>query len=589
MTALVLTAFLALFAVGVTGPTRALFLLRESIRLLLPARVLLPTVLAVVLLAACSRRYLDVTSFLQTLVLSAVGFVSLYLLAERLERHTTRLVEWLDHRSIGQIAITGALFSMLAGWLVLDGMPHVSDEVAYQFQAKAMAQGRLSLPVPDPIASFRFIHTMVMGDRWFGIMNPGWPAVLAVGYILRAPWLINPLLGALALYLLHGFFRETGVTGRTARLTVLLLAISPLLLFMNGTFMSHPVNLVLFAGFCWSWARVLGTESRGAAVVAGLTLGMNLLVRPVDSIAVTLPFAVQGLVHLRRNPRLLPLYALTTVIALGGVLLTLLYDQALTGNAFLMPVTEYFRMRNPGERFGLGFGADMGTKMHGAEWPGFYPIDAVRVSSYRVSQFLLDLFGLPLLPVAAMAYAVRRRREWDEWFVVMVGTIGSLLAVYFIHFYHGIAYGSRHLYLATPAVMLLLARIVSEWLDRGTPETSRQARALVAALVIFTVVFAYPPLLREYGRAYRGVDGRIRDAVRVTRITDAVVFVDEGGWGWKAAFPLNDYPLQRNRVVFARDSAGLNELVMAQFAGRQYYSLRIARTGEVLLTPLGPR
>lgn len=588
MTALVLTIFLSLFAVGVTGPTRALFLLRESTRLLFQARVLLPAAVTVGLLAVLARRYLDVTGYAQTLVLSTAGFVALYLLAERLERQSTRLVEWLDHRTVGQIALTSAGLSLLAGWLVLNGMPHVSDEVAYQFQAKAMAGGTLSLPAPEPVSAFRFIHTMVLHDRWFGIMNPGWPALLAVGYLVATPWLINPLLGALALFLFHGFFRETGFTGRTARLTVLLLALSPLLLFMNGTYMSHPANLALFGGFCWSWARLLGTESRGAAVIAGLALAGNLLVRPIDSVAVTLPFAVQGLLRLRQNPRLLRLYALTTLVALTGIVLTLLYNQALTGDPLVMPMSEYFRLRNPAERFGMGFGADMGTKIHGAEWPGFYPDDAVRVSSYRASQFLLDLFGLPLLPAAAFVYALRRRREWEEWFAVMMGTVGALLGVYFFHFYHGVAYGSRHLYLAAPAVMLLLARLVGEWLERGTPETNRQARALVAALVLFTVIFAYPPLLREYGHSYRGVDDRVRRAVQVRQITDAVIFVDEGGWGWKAAFPLNNYPLERNRVIFARDSAGLNPQVMARYPGRRYHHLMIERDGRVTITPLPP-
>jgi len=586
MTALVLTIFLGLFAVGVTGPVRALFLLRESARLLINGRVLLPTAVLTALVVLLGRRYLDGVAFLHVVVLGTAGFLALFILAERLERPTARLVEWLDQRSVGQVAATSALLSIAASFLVLDGIPHVSDEVAYQFQAKAIAQGSWSLPAPVPAGSFQFIHTMVLHDRWFGIMNPGWPVLLAIGYLVRAPWLVNPLLGALALYLFHGFFREAGFTGRTARLAVLLLAFCPLLLFMNGTFMAHPANLVLFGGFCWSWARLLSAESRGAAMLAGLCLGLNLLVRPIDTVAVTLPFAIQGLVRLRRNPRLLPLCVLTTAIAFGGVLLTLLYNRALTGSALVMPMTEYFRLRNPGERFGMGFGADMGTRIHGPEWPGFYPDDAVRVSSYRVGQFLLDLFGLPLLPVAALVYAIRRRRDWDEWFTVMQGTVAALLAVYFLHFYHGVAYGSRHLYLAAPAVMLLLARITSEWLERGTPETSRQARALVAALALSTVLFAYPPLLAEYGRRYRGVDGRVREAVRVRGITDAVVFVNEAGWGWKAAFPLNNYPLAANRVLFARDSAPLNPQVMAEYPERTYFSLTIQPDGTVQVSPL---
>ena len=37
------------------------------------------------------------------------------------------------------------------------------------------------------------------------------------------------------------------------------------------------------------------------------------------------------------------------------------------------------------EHFGLGFGPEMGTKLHGEEWPGFYPADAVVVTAYRLA------------------------------------------------------------------------------------------------------------------------------------------------------------------------------------------------------------
>jgi hypothetical protein len=43
------------------------------------------------------------------------------------------------------------------------------------------------------------------------------------------------------------------------------------------------------------------------------------------------------------------------------------------------------------EQFGLGFGADMGTTMHGDEWPGFF----LRTSKSRVpiDELLLNVAG----------------------------------------------------------------------------------------------------------------------------------------------------------------------------------------------------
>ncbi|MBL8977426.1 MAG: hypothetical protein JNM53_03375 [Gemmatimonadetes bacterium] len=589
MTAILLATFLALLALGAPGRGRGLLALRDLTRTLFASRIVVPTVVVLALVAVLGRRYLDVTAYAERVAVTSVGFLALYVLADRLEWGSSRIVAWCDRRTLPQLLLAGSIASLLAGWRLLDFFPHVSDEVAYLFQAKAMSQGALSFPAPDPAGSFVFIHTMVEHGRWFGIMNPGWPALLALGEAMRAPWLINPLLGALALWLFNGFFREAGFTSRTRRLALLLLAVSPFLLFMNGTFMAHPANLALFGAFCWSWARLLRTESRRDAVLAGLALGLNLLVRPIDAVAVSLPFAVQGLLRLRRNPRLLPLFAITTIVASGGVLLTLLYNRALTGDAMVMPMSRYFELRNPLERFGMGFGADMGTKIHGDEWPGFYPADAVAVSSYRLAQLFLDLFGLPILPVAALALAVVRRRDWDEWFTVLLGTIASLVGVYFFHFYHGIAYGSRHLYLAAPALALAMARPAADWLERGTPEVTRRGRAVVVALLAFTLLFAYPPLCHEYGRLYRNVDGRVRDAGSVTKLTNALVFVDEARWGWKFTFPLNDYPLEANRVLFVRDSAALNPRVAERFPGRQSYRLTIERDGGVTLTPLaGP-
>jgi hypothetical protein len=366
---------------------------------------------------------------------------------------------------------------------------------------------------------------------------------------------------------------------------VVLMAILPLFIFMSGTYMSHPANLLLFGLFCWAWARMLNRESLGAAAIAGMALGFNLLVRPVDSAVVTLPFLLQLAFHIRRRPRLV-LHALTVgVLASGGIAATLAYNQALTGDPMLMPVTQYFMARDPGEHFGIGFGPDMGTKMHGEEWPGFTPVDGVRVTAYRLVEFLKDLYGMPIVALVALGIGLRSQwRQWGEWRLVLIGSGVALLSVYYLHFYHGIAYGSRHYYLAVPAVIVVLANL----LGREANHTGRlrpAAAAGVLTLLVTTVTFTIPPLVREYGDGYRGASPAIAEAVEKAGIHKALVFVETGAWSWKSAFPLNRYPLDTADLLFARDRGPANAQVIAEFPNRSVYYLAIGPADQVNIRP----
>jgi len=100
--------------------------------------------------------------------------------------------------------------ALAAGFFILGNTPHISDEVIYQFQAKALAGGKLYFAPPPEKEFFTFIHSIVDGEKWYGVLNPGWPGILALGYVAHTPWLVNPLLGALTLVILFAFYKEAG-------------------------------------------------------------------------------------------------------------------------------------------------------------------------------------------------------------------------------------------------------------------------------------------------------------------------------------------------------------------------------------------
>ncbi|HEX7123872.1 MAG TPA: hypothetical protein VF178_15955, partial [Gemmatimonadaceae bacterium] len=88
---------------------------------------------------------------------------------------------------------------------VYERHPHVPDEVVYLLQARYLADGMLTMPAPPVPAAFNIDLMHYEANRWFSPVPPGWPFVLAVGAWLGVPWLVNPVLAALAVVLASMF------------------------------------------------------------------------------------------------------------------------------------------------------------------------------------------------------------------------------------------------------------------------------------------------------------------------------------------------------------------------------------------------
>src|SRR5262249_16028850 len=84
--------------------------------------------------------------------------------------------------------------------------PLSGDGYSYLYQAKLFASGKLYAedPIYDPAQPFYdCVETSCLRDdqgHRFSKYPPGWPVFLAVGVKLDAPWLVDPLLGALLVF-----------------------------------------------------------------------------------------------------------------------------------------------------------------------------------------------------------------------------------------------------------------------------------------------------------------------------------------------------------------------------------------------------
>ncbi len=523
---------------------------------------------------------------LASAIASTLAFAGLWLAALRLPEGA-RLVRGVVEAPCWIPALVAAVLALLAQQLVLGDVPHVSDEVAYQFQARAYAQGRLGFDPPAHLRFFEFIHTTIDGGVWHGIMNPGWPLLLAPGFALGVPWLVGPVLAGAALPLLHGFLRRAGAGRPVAGLAIWSLALSPFAAFMAGTYMAHTAGLFLLSAFLWGWIRVWREAEWAGAAVAGLALALGLAVRPVDAAAAALPFGLALALRALRRPRWLPTLLAIGLLGSTGALGTFAYNRALTGDPLVFPQTRYFEQRFPGQGFGLGFGPQMGSKVHGPEWPGYSPSDAPRVTSHRLVQWLRDVWGLPWLTAVLIGWALLRRGDPLPLQLLPAAAL-ALLAIYLAHFYHGIAFGSRHYFLALPAAALMLGAALAQGLFSDAA-SRRRAGAAAVALAAHGIFFATPPLVLEYGDGYRMASSSLREAVEDAELEDALVFVAGDHWGWKSGFPLNEHPIGRGTVVYAQDLGDENAILRAAYPDRSAW--RATRRGDdsVVLEPLAPR
>ncbi|HYQ26829.1 MAG TPA: glycosyltransferase family 39 protein, partial [Polyangiaceae bacterium] len=451
------------------------------------------------------------------------------------------------------LACSAALLS--AGYVsfYLRGGPRIIDATSYYLQARAIAHGYFAFPVPVPLASFagRFLlpsapHSLSV------IFPPGYATVLALGFLLRVPMLVGPILGALIVLATYALARE--LSGRTdvARVAAGLSLLCAALRYHTADTMSHGLCALLL---CVGALTALRAR-RWDALLSGLALGWLVATRPVSGVVgITL-----ALFLLERTARRWAWFGLGLV---PGVALLLLYQRSATGSWFASTQLAYYALADgPPGCFRYGFGPGIGCLYEHGEYVrarlvhGYGIREALGVTLRRLAVHSIDIANAAplalLCPVGA--WFARADRRVMALFYACLGLMLAYSPFYFDGSYPG---GGARLFadvLPIEHVLLAMAVVRLEW----------RTLALPLSLAGFAVhaSFSHRALAeREGGRPMFEAD-----VLRSAHVDHGLVFVDTDH-----GFNLGHDPARldaHTRVVVARHRHGAHDWLLWNRLGR---------------------
>jgi hypothetical protein len=415
-----------------------------------------------------------------------------------------------------------ALYAVIAR-VVFAGRPLLIDEVVQLLQARIYASGHLWLPVAAHREFFSILHVVDTGDKVYSQFPPGGPAMLALGELVHAPWLVGPACGAISVALFARLAKLTdpGASRAFHNGATLLFAVAPFGAFMFGSHMNHATTLMWLLVATLAMARVAASDgpNTGWAFVNGIGLGAAATIRPLDAFAFALPAALWMLLLARRDKR-----RWIDVIASGiGVAIpfsAMMWVNAQTTGSPLLFGYEVLW----GKAHGLGF--------HTAPWGEAHtPSRGLELISLYVTRLQTYLFETPfpaMIPVIASFALTKRLSALDRYLVASSALLG---AFYFAYWHDGFFLGPRFVFPWLPVLVLFAARLPRLVRDRfGSGRIWVGTNAALATGAVMAAGFSLPARVLQYQSGLTSMRADYTAESAKAGVDDALVFVRES-WG----------------------------------------------------------
>jgi hypothetical protein len=391
---------------------------------------------------------------------------------------------WRAHWPAVALAVLAALVALWARHRLFPAYSWNRDEPVYLWHVDVLRSGRLTATDGGHPSLFQPWLSARGDGELFTQYTLGWPLVLLAADLLTGSSGSAPMLGAaLAVLGTYALGLEVLRDRRVATLGAALMVASPILAIQGGAYLSYlfTLGLGLLAGsLLLSGVRVQRTLP---VVAAGGLLGWIFLTRPYDALLWGAAFAVGALVRERaRWARCARSLALCAAAALPLVLVTLAYNQRVTGDWLRFPIT----VADPMDTFGFGPKRLM-PSFEVIDYDLFTAVKATAKNAFLLPWFLVGSYvGVALAGVGLW----QRRREPATLTLVLVGAVFPVGYVVFWgnHLSSMAARISGPIYFVpvyAPVCLLIASALVRWWPDRP-----RAVRLIVVVMAVITVPLA---------------------------------------------------------------------------------------------------
>jgi hypothetical protein len=338
-----------------------------------------------------------------------------------------------DRAFIGALALLAAGLS--AGYVAfyLRGGPRIIDATSYYLQARALSEGHIQVPLGSfPGGSFRgrFLLGNEDGSALSVIFPPGYPAVLALGFLAHAPMAVGPLLAAALVVASFGLARRVFDDPGVARLAAVLSTVCAVLRYHTADTMSHGLSALLFTTALWA------AHGRGKrdAFLAGAAGGLLVATRPLSGALCS----VLALSVARRADRVFVMLCGAAIPVVAFVV----EQRVATGSWFTSSQAAYYALADgPPGCFRYGFGSGIGCSFEHGDFvrarlgEGYGLVAALGTTARRLKMHLADAGNLELF-APVLVYAVVRSIKERRGSVLAFG-VGGIVCAYAPFYFDG--------------------------------------------------------------------------------------------------------------------------------------------------------
>ncbi len=424
------------------------------------------------------------------------------------------------------VALLGSTLALFSAWWLFGLEPIVGDEFAQRFHAMILEHGMLSARSPMPSEFFSTSETLTVGDRWFSQFPVGGPLVLALGGLVRMPWLVNPVLTGFAVLVIYAFVR--GIHDEaTARFAALLACTCVFIVFMGGSQMNHtPVLLLVWTALAlltrWSRESDSTTHSWRVALLIGASLGAAATIRPFDAFLSAILIGLFQLFWYSRRQHFWRDVAVEAAAALAPVVLLLIVNKLTLGAP--LPFA-YDVLNGPEHRPGFHM-TPMGFE--------HTPRRALYMASAYVMKLDVELFAWPVPGILLIVLALLLLRESNRWIALLCAFVLSFVAGYAGYWAESYFLGPRFLFVIAPALVYLTVLLPSAIRERTS--NARVRAASLVALPLFILAAWVTPVdgnmqfgIRRLAQLHhiRSSGTAVEAEVRRRRLTNALVLIPQ--------------------------------------------------------------